>query len=407
MTDYILSSNLTSSLYRGLKPNQEDITYDMPKSVIGAVKTIDKVTANSVPAGNVQTLQSEVIFNLPQGGWLDNMLLENKITFASSDAAVINKQIGKTLIAEVQFCSNTKVLYSCTSSALIAQIADAEPSKAMLYNRVSGSLDPNTYEPLTAAASVVTTYTPITLPYSESIRLSLDTGFNEPLTLKIKYASKAAAGNTIDVTGVVPVLWLYKHFLDLDTQIKMRASYDKTSGIDNRLLLNTYTQTFQCSNATVNEVKLSCNFPVSKMHFFLKTKSTTFDAETSEVVMPVIKSFQFLVSGRDVYSSGKIPSIVNQYESALMSGRLNYSTGSAAGITMDGLNKIVTLDFGLLKNNRYSCSGLVCFTNLNNPTIVVETGTITPTDYEVHVVYEFFNMITTTSRGITSQTIAS
>lgn len=404
MTDYILSSNRQSTMFTGLKKNQEDISYDVPKSIVGAVKTMEKVLPNVTTISTPQANQSEAIFNIPQGGMLHNCLIQHNLTFGSSSA--VNRQLGKTITHEIELLSNNKPLWRCSASALIARAADSEPAKAAVLDRVTGCLDGTTWKSA-AAGTAYTTFTPVLIPFAESVRLALDTGFNEPMTLKIRYATQAAGGTSVAIATVSPVLWLYKYHLDQETYDKVRAANVKPGGLFNRLLTNTFTETFQCVGATSTTVRLNCNYPVSKLHFFVKPKTTAFVAASSAVDLINIETFQFQVAGRDVYAAGEIPSVVNQYDSAMETGKFGLSTGSSAGIRSEDFNNVITLNFGLLDNNRYMNSGLVSFINLNNPTLIVKHATLTAADYEIHVVYEYSQIVSTDSQGLSSITIAS
>ena len=404
MTDYILSSNRQSPMFSNLKKNQEDISYDIPKSIVGAVKTMEKVLPNVTSITSPQTNQSEAIFNIPQGGLLHNCLIQHNLTFGASSA--VNRQLGKTILQEIELLSNNKPIWRCSAAAIVARAADSVPAKAAMVDRVTGCLNGTTWAAASAGTSY-STFTPVFIPYAESVRLALDTGFNEPMTLKIRYATQAAAGTSVAIESVSPVLWLYKYHLDQETHDKVRAANSKPGGLFNQLVTNTFTETFQCTSDTVNTVRLNCNYPVSKLHFFVKPKTTAFDAASSAVSLINVDSFQFQVAGRDVYAAGDIPSIVNQYDSVMETGRFGLSTGTTAGIRSEALNGVVTLNFGLLDNNRYMNSGLVSFINLNNPTLVVKTQTATASEHEIFVVYEYNQVVSTDSRGVSSVTVAS
>lgn len=405
MTDYILSSNRQSALFSGLKKNQEDISYDIPKSIVGAVKTLEKVLPNVTSIATPQANQSEAIFNIPQGNMLNNLLIQHVLTFSVSADGY--RQLGKTIVSDVELMSNNKPIWRCSASAIIARAADLEPEKSATIDRVTGCLNNTTFAPV-ASGTTYTTFTPVFIPYAESIRLALDTGFNEPLTLKIRYNTQAQAGTSQAIATVAPVLWCYKSVLDQDTQDKLRASNMKVGGLFNQLLSNTFTEVFECSNNTQNVVRLNCNYPVQKMHFFIKPKTTTYTAASAAIDLFSIDSFQLQVAGRDVYAAGQIPSIVNQYDSVMCSGRFGLSTGSTAGVRAESTTGVITLNFGMLPQNKYMVSGLVSFINLNNPTLTVNHQTLTTaTNYELHVIYEYANIVSTDSRGVSSITVAS
>jgi hypothetical protein len=395
--DYILSSNEVSTLIRGLANSKEDLSYSIPASFPSTAKSVISVLPSG-PAtySTPQSAQSEVLFNIPRGMFLDNLLLEHQYTTASGDISGIH--LGKTVLEYVELVANNKVVFRCTDGALVARIENAQPTEAWASDRITLTANATTYAVLGAgAATTGVCFTPIFTTWFESIRNSIDLSFVEQLTLRVRYNTQGRAGNGTALATVSPRLWVYRHTFDKASYDTIRASNISPSSLFNQLCYNTFMDKVILSSTTRNFIRINANFPVYKLHFFIKPVTTGFASGTVSLVN--IDSFQFQIAGQDVYSS-TTPSVVVNYDSMLKNSKAGQSTETT--VLNRSMAGVCTLEFGSLYNNRQLNSGCMSLISANNPTLWVNhqpTGITAGTSHELWVIAEYWQIVSIDSRG--------
>lgn len=394
MTDYILSSNEVSPMIQGFLANVEDLSYNLPKSFPGIVRKIERLNPASSATASTAT-QGETYFNVPRTMFWDGALVEHVCTLAGT--AVAKTFPGKTLGALYEISSNNKVIWRITDAGLLALYADLPSHKMQAIDRLAMPMDAN-YAPITAGTPTsYRCFTYLPASFFETVRLSLELSKTEQLTVRVQYNSNAGVGIAADTT-VTPVLWCYKHTMDKKNyDLILASNSNKPGGLQLMQISNNFEEGRTITTgATSTTVKLSNNFPVHKTHFFVAPTVRTWNATTGNLSYAPITSFSFQIAGQEVFTSS-VPTLVTNFDSKKFVGRVGLLNDTE--VRVEPSRGVITIDWGLLGDSRYQNSGCVSFSQLNNPTLVVNYGSLTPADNTVYVAHEYWQQVAKDGTG--------
>lgn len=275
------------------------------------------------------------------------------------------------------------------------------PSQRVMVERLTVPMDSTYTELLTGAGTPASfrVFTPIPAQWFESIRLRPDLATTEQLSVRIVYNTSAQAyGGSIPILTVSPYLWTFKHTMDKKNYDLINAkNMGKPGGLNLMLTSNYFTEKVSLGSSDTASMayRFLCNYPVFKTHFGIKLKTTAVTHDTSISFWP-INTFDFQVGGQSVFNSA-VPSLVCNYDSAVFSGKLAYGANNT--LRMENPTGMVTIDWGMLGDDRYMNSGCISFANLNNPTLNLVFGTIVPANYDLWVVHEYWQHLAKDGTG--------
>lgn len=389
MSSQGIQSNESSVLLTSyVKAGLNDYSYTDSVSdplVVRQNQTVAPMQASSgVPAGQI------IRFNIPRGGYLTNAAI--KTTFTKSAGTITNFGYwGLAAFQWIELQANSKTLIRLDAASIKARAMTERGFKKEAILRRALPLDPTTELVCAAAATSVTTYTPLFSSFFEGLKSNADLGFDEQLqVVACFYSDFASVGSDNALATATNELVFYTNTYSSDYMNILRAPYAK--GNVNQLSYNyVYQPTSITGTPTSVTAQLRTNSPVRRMFVAVISNSNTYKR---------IDSAQFQYSGAVLIQDAKRNQI--NYDAEMRGTSQNVLTGTAGAnvtaLTRNDLNW-VTFDFCNDPLDFSYVSGGLSFNNLSAPQITVNTETLAATDV-LAVVFECLTVLTIDQRGV-------
>lgn len=418
-SDLVIQSNESSALLRTLVDAETlDISYNFKPSyplLYQAPRAIrPKQDPNGAPAGQ------EVIFDLNKYMILRNLEIRTTLTKGITGTGDFTnppaKFYGLSLYEWIQLRTNNKVIMTLSDSYIRARVDNLPDHQKQAVLRRALALDSVKADAADLLEDIAggddtsfVTYTPIFSTFFEDVRNNLNLNFLEQFQVACKFNSTVASGSNEVYTSAVPELWVWSWIPDQTYLNFLTAKNHKEGGFLNMLTYNSYKETFPLgtdTTATTTTAKLRCNYPVFNIHFAIVSKLPVANDGSSTAIAP-IDNYELRMGGVSV--SGVVPYLVGNYEKEMKGGSCNVLTNASAieRVQPNGTSSYSgwsTIPFSLEMQDRTFCSGAVSFNNINVPELVLNYPTRVVANFELQVVYEYWNTLTINDQGICNLT---
>jgi hypothetical protein len=413
MADLIIQSNLVSPLLTGLIDREpaQDLSYmPMPSFPILA-KQVLPINASPFTATDVFGTRSEFLFNIPRSMFLYKLMVEHKLTFASSTIAQ-TAPIGKNALSLIEISSNNKVLARWSEGSHECIYSDRNSSESANWSMMAYPMDPVAYGPIASGATAqgeVRFFTMIPWSLFEAVQSYPELGNLEQLTVRIQYNSSSRAGWSGTTGSMItaptaaastPRLWSYKVRYDQKNYDAIMAKNQSgKGGIMNVLAMNTFVETAPIGVGNTQSIRLKSNYPVAKTHIVIKKDTTTY-AGGRENSFVGVNSFSFSVGGLEIFSSDTPPVVLNA-DSGSYNSKLVYGGDTGSTPVFANQRTIITIPWNLVPNLRTGeVTGAVSFAQLNNPTLTLNITNPGPgVPCTAYVVHEYHQILTRDATG--------
>lgn len=407
-SDLALQSNKQSMLMNALVADgARDLEYVTAKNYpIAAMPEIREIR----PRGNTTITNpnsQEVIFDLNKYQYLTSLMIRTQLTRANT-ATLVGKFYGLTMYEQITIRTMNRVLQTLSDSYIRARTDNLPDEHKMAVLRRALLLAPTTELVAADTATTGVTYTPIYSQFFDSPRNYLNLSFLEQLQVTARFNSVVPSGSGVVWTDAAPTLMVGSWLPELSySQMLEAKNYGKMLTMQ---CYNSAKQIIDIStsggSATAIQAKLFTNNAVFNIHYAVVNKVAA-GANSINTILARIDTADLQFSGISCF--GVLPNSVvnfkkeqtascNQLTTATAVSRVQNSIGGANSYTgwstiPLGLNTVAERGFS---------TGAVSFSNVNFPTLnlTYETLGAGVADYQLEVVYEFWNLITINEQGM-------
>lgn len=406
--DVITAANKESALLTSLESNQvSDIyTYRLLANLPNASRNIWSVSPNIPPSGSPHS--KDVTFKLPRYGLLQRAVIRTDmvtpVAGVTAWAGVDDRNIGERIFSDISLRAHSKVITTSGPQHIRCRVDNMSSEMAHTYSLLTQTFGSTGARSMGEAASTITTYTPVILPFFEKTSNYLDLEFIDQLELSCTVNTASEMGLAISGSALSSATFtLYLFFRNLSNEAR-RAYEAKNFSPERPLNMLIYDQYVERVAVPVGadgqSVTATMNVPhcVFATHFYI---SQGLDGATAAGVewgpsIP-IKSYSVSFTGRTILNS--IPEEVMKYD------------GAAYNITGDK----VTRAGAITKNTRFSTTGgigapspislywsesndrtynshAVAMSNINNPQLTVTCGATTAAGV-LYIVHEYWKLL--------------
>lgn len=406
--DLAIQSNQSSMLLRSLvDAGSSDLSYSMPTSYPLMSKEIREIRPKQGSTISLPNNQ-EVIWDLNKYQFLRDLMIRTQVTKTAGHDNPTGKMYGLCMYSEITLRSNNKIIQTLSDSSIRARVDNLpEPQKLAVMRRALMLVATTEASAAGVDATAGVTYTPIFSSFFDDVKNHLNLSFLEQLQVAARFNAAGTNGSNVIWDTATPTLLCWTYLPDLTYSNFLTAKNHKEGSILNMLCYNSQKQVFALDSVTSTEAKLTTNFPVFNLHYAIVSKIAIGDAAVNTIIAP-IDTVELKFGGISVF--GSLPSSVVTYEQEKTSTKLqlkNETDINRVVNSVSGANSytgFATIPFGLdsVSNRKYN-SGAVSFNNINTPTLSLAYPTVsTATNYQLEVVFEFFNMISISDLGIVS-----
>ena len=335
-------------------------------------------------------------------------MIRTQVTKTAGHDNPTGKMYGLCMYSEITLRSNNKIIQTLSDSFIRGRVDNLpEPQKLAVMRRALMLVATTEASAAGVDATAGVTYTPLFSSFFDDVKNHLNLSFCEQLQVAARFNAAGTNGSNVVYDTATPTLLVWTYLPDLTYSNFLTAKNHKEGSILNMLCYNSQKQVFALDSVTSTEAKLATNFPVFNMHYAIVSKIAIGDAAVNTVIAP-IDTVELKFGGISVF--GSLPTSVVTYEQEKYATRLQLKNETDIGRVVNsvsGANSytgFATIAFGLdsIANRKYN-SGAVSYNNINVPTLSLAYPTVsTATNYQLEVVYEFWNMVSISDLGIVS-----
>ncbi len=361
-----------------------------------------KQTVSGAPASK------DAIWDLNKA-WLNNGLrIQTTVTKAGGVNSPVDKYYGLTMYETITLRTNNITLCTLSDSYIRARVDHLPDGPKQHCLRYALALVPTTEIPVTSqTATTFVTYTPIFSSFFEHVTANLNLNFIEQFQVVARFNTTQASGINEAYTAGTPVLQVFNWTPNETYMAGLKAMNNPVGSVMTMLTYNTSKETFALDAVTTTAARLRCNYPVFNMYYAIVNK-TAFATNVVGTALASIDTVDFTIGG-DSYFGSAVPTSTLDYMNEMGGisanvlttisaiSRATQTTGSA------GYSGWRRIPFCMDPNDRTYCSGALAFSGINNPILTLVYPTVTTaTNYELHVIYESFQLIAISSSGVLS-----
>ena len=440
-TDQVLASNEQSQIFKTLANSQQvDLSYNLnPSFPILTKKIISLIPSNTLPSGDPSGV--EITFILNKSMLLSNLALETVFTIplvGTNKNKFENNSgfLGLNLFSNIEIRTSSRVLARFSPQSLRA-LAEASPP-SLSYEIFRRAMIRNPTTGLFAAANDVeitptTTYkvcTPIFCSWFDSVINNLNTNTSEPITIAFRFNSYINMGLAVVDEAATPLF--FNAAINVSTMnlfcylwTPNRPAYDALVSKNNNpsrplnmLYYSTFTESLVLTGATSTSIRLYSNYPAFKS--FVMIMNTSNNSGSAQINfgnrdLLLLENVTFTIGGSDLFTNIPVSNFTRENVKDGLSSVMFPATAADSATVPVGespvvstINKVVPLNWGLLVSNVEANSGGLSFSNLNSPTITVTYPSVTPANYTLFVIHQYWQIASyDASNGLWSIATAS
>lgn len=405
--DKAITSDKSSVLLKSLtRAETIDLSYYTNDSYpIGMFNVPSAIT----PSGQLSySVGGEVSWNIDKTNLLTDLVIEHLMASVNTNEALT--PLGYFMFEWLELRCNNKVILHIAGEYLLPRSFEQKAAECDYTNYMSSQMT----DVYAAAVTTTTTRRTFTVLYSsffEELKMAFDTSFYEQMSLVGKYNTAAKMGIDTAPTNIRPVLWVYNSKLDTAAYDKMKAANISPERPLNMLMYNTDREIYQLTANTGATYKINTTYPLTNIYLMIQPKTNA--SASLNTRFQSITSVSLKFNGTAVYES--VPALIaNRYSAKSgCSNGLMVASGAGgpnfASYTRFNNDRIIRIPFAEIIQDKINNTGACSFNQINNPTItLVHADVTTAANFELIIVYEYWNMITfTATNGSVNPTVVN